>query len=144
VPAARARIVGRDPTPRLRDRHGGAVQITGTVPDVLPHLRAAGVLVLPLRSGGGTRLKVLEAMAAGVPVVSTPLGVEGLAVRDGEHVLIGRSAADLAELAARVLRDRALAVALSRAGRALVERTYDWAVVARPLIELHHRLAESP
>ena len=140
---ARARIVGRDPTPALRGRAGGAVEVTGTVADVLPHLREAGVLVVPLRSGGGTRLKILEALAAGVPVVSTPLGVEGLAVRDGEHVLLGRTSADLAALAHRVLDDRDLAHRLSRAGRNLVERTYDWGVVARPLIALHDRLRGS-
>lgn len=140
LPGARARIVGRDPTRQLRERAGGPVAVTGTVPDVLPHLRAAGVLVVPLRSGGGTRLKVLEALAAGLPVVSTPLGVEGLAVHDGEHVLVGRTSADLATLAERVLRDRALALRLSAAGRELVERAYDWRAVAAPLIELHDRL----
>ena len=140
VPEADAAIVGRDPTPALRGAAGPHVRVTGTVPDVLPHLRTARALVVPLRSGGGTRLKVLEALAAGVPVISTPLGVEGLDLRDGEHVLVGRSSADLAALAVRVIRDDALAARLSAAGRARVEAAYDWAVVARPLVDLHLRL----
>jgi glycosyltransferase involved in cell wall biosynthesis len=141
VAGAEALIIGRDPTAELRGCERPGVRVTGTVPDVLPHLQSARALVVPLRSGGGTRLKVLEALAAGVPVISTPLGVEGLDLRDGEHILVGRTSEDLADLALRVIADDALAARLSAAGRAQVERAYDWRVVARPLIDLHLRLA---
>lgn len=144
VPDASLTLVGRDPGPAVRRLTGPGVEVTGSVPEVLPHLRAARVLVVPLRSGSGTRLKVLEAMAAGVPVVSTPLGVAGIELRDGEHVLLAESAAGLAEQAVRVIRDDALAARLSAAGRELVEGRYDWSAVARPLIALHEELAGRP
>ncbi|MEA2396648.1 MAG: polysaccharide biosynthesis protein PslH [Thermoleophilaceae bacterium] len=141
LPGASLRLVGRDPAPELLARAGPGVEVTGAVPDVLPHLRWAGVTVLPIRAGGGSRLKALEALAAGVPVVATPFAVNGLGLRDGEHVLLGQRPGDLADQAARVLEDRALAERLSIAGRALVERRFDWPRVARPLVELHHELA---
>jgi glycosyltransferase involved in cell wall biosynthesis len=139
VPDAQLQLVGADPTEAMRAR---PVEVTGTVPDVLPYLRAARVMVVPLRSGGGTRLKILEALAAGVPVVSTPLGAEGLELRDGEHLLVGETRADLAALTVRVIEDDALANRLSTAGRAHVERTYDWTALARPLVDLHLRIHE--
>src|SRR5213075_3095503 len=82
-------IVGRDPTPevkRLGDLPG--IEVTGTVDDVRPYYYDALMAVIPLRVGGGSRLKILEAMAASVPVVSTRLGAEGLAVTDGENILL--------------------------------------------------------
>ena len=142
-PGATLELVGREPPASLARRPPDGVRVTGAVPDVLEHLHAARAVVIPLRSGSGTRLKVLEALAAGVPVISTPLGVQGLDVRHGEDVLIGETPAELAGLAARVAADDALARRLSRAGRALVEGRYDWGAVARPLIELHLRLQGS-
>ena len=88
APEARFTIVGRSPTPEvlaLRSQPG--VEVTGTVPDVRPYYREAVAVVVPLRVGGGTRLKILEAMAAGVPVVSTTLGAEGLEVDPGRDLL---------------------------------------------------------
>lgn len=141
LPEAGAVLIGRDPGPHLLSRRGPGIEVTGTVPDVLPHLRRARVVVVPLRAGGGTRLKVLEAMAAGVPVVSTRFGVSGLEVRDGEHVLLGETPAELADAAVRVCTDDALARSLSDAGRRLACSRYDWSIVARPLVEVHARLA---
>ena len=141
VPGATLRLVGREPGPELERLAGPTVTVVGEVPDPIAELRAARALVMPLRAGGGTRLKVLEALAAGTPVVSTPFGVAGLAVRDGEHVLIGETPEELSALAARVIADDALARSLSTRGRALVESSYDWSIVARPLVELHQELA---
>lgn len=147
LPAARSQgldasalVVGRDPPAELAARAARDIEVTGEVPDVLVHLRRAAALVLPIRAGGGSRLKILEAMAAGVPVVSTGLGVAGLDVRAGEHFLLGETSRDLAAQAVRVVRDRALADAISRSARTLVEHRYDWSVTARPLIDLHATL----
>jgi polysaccharide biosynthesis protein PslH len=134
------RIVGREPGPAVTRRAGPIVEVLGDVPEVLPHLRAARVLVVPLTAGSGTRLKILEAMAAGVPVVTTTVGVAGIAAVPGRDVLIGDSSADLAAQAARVLDDDDLARSLSTSARALVESRYDWRVVAEPMLELHAEL----
>jgi glycosyltransferase involved in cell wall biosynthesis len=140
IPAATLRLVGRNAPMRWADARAG-VEVAPDVDDVVPHLHAARVSIVPLRAGSGTRLKALEAMAAGVPVVSTALGVAGLEVRDGEHVLLAESPAELAEAASEVLRDASLGERLAEAGRALVESTYDWSLVSRPLVDLHRRLA---
>lgn len=120
---------------------GGAVTISADVPDPVSHLHRARVTVMPLRAGSGTRLKVLEAFAAGTPVVATPLAVAGLGLVDGQHVLLGSTAADLAAQAGRVIADDALAGRLSSEGRRLVEEKYDWSQTLAPLVDLHRRVA---
>lgn len=139
--SATLRLVGKSAIPEMAARAGQGVEIVGAVPEMLPELRRAAVTVMPIRAGGGTRLKVLEALAAGVPVVATPFAVHGLGLRDGEHALLAERPADLAAQALRVIEDRALAAELSRRGRAHVEAHFDWAAVAAPLVELHHDLA---
>jgi polysaccharide biosynthesis protein PslH len=130
-------IVGASPGPgvlALRELPG--VTVTGMVPDVRPYYREALAAVVPLRTGGGTRLKILEAMAAGVPVISTPLGAEGLEVTDGENVLLVDS--DDAEGWA----DRLMSLAespvrraqLTAAGLRLVQSRYDWEILGRKLL----------
>jgi len=130
VPDVTVGLVGRNPTDAVRALAGAGVAVSGAVDDVLPCLHHARALVVPLRAGSGTRLKILEAMAAGTPVVSTPLGAAGIDAVDGEHLLLGESAADLAAQAVRVLIDDDLAERLSKAARALVEQRYDWGVFA--------------
>jgi len=144
VPAARVVLVGREQErPHIKPLGElPGVELAGGVADVKPFLRRSRVTVIPLRTGSGTRLKVLEAMAAGVPVVSTPLGVAGLGLTAGREALLGETPAELAEAATRVIVDDTLAESLARAGRGLVERRYDWPIVAAPLIELHQRVAE--
>lgn len=130
-PTARLRIVGRDPSPRvvaLGDAATG-ITVTGAVPDVRPHLAAAGVVVVPLRVGGGTRLKVLEAMAMGKAVAATSLAVEGLDLVPGREVLVADTAADLAAAVLRLAADPAERRALGAAARARVVRDYRWATL---------------
>ena len=140
VPDAGVELVGRNPGEALRRRVGPGVDVVGAVPDVRPHLHGARVLAVPLRAGSGTRLKILEAMAAGVPVVSTPLGAAGIEARPGEELLIGEGPEELADHVAAVLEDDVLAERLSRNARAFVEARYDWSVLVPPLLALHQEL----
>ncbi|MBV8821882.1 MAG: glycosyltransferase [Ktedonobacteraceae bacterium] len=120
-------IVGRHPPAEVQKlaRLDG-VTVTGAVPDVRPYLAEAEIAIAPLRIGSGTRLKILEALAMHKAVVSTSIGCEGLAVESGKHLVIADSAHTLAREVLRLLRDQARRVALSNAGRALVETMYSW------------------
>lgn len=135
-------VVGRDPAPEVRalSRIPG-VEVTGTVDDVRPYYREAVAGIVPLRIGGGSRLKILEAMAAGVPVVSTRLGAEGLAVIHDRNILLadtpeGQRCAILS-LAEEPDRWQHFA----QAGRELVRSRYDWSAIGATLLETHARLA---
>jgi glycosyltransferase involved in cell wall biosynthesis len=142
VPSARVTLVGAMAPPELLALARPTVELTGGVETVLPYLRCARVTVMPVRAGGGSRIKVLEALAAGIPVVATSFAVSGIDVRHGVEALIAETPEDLAALAVRVIKDDDLAIALSRAGRRLVERRYGWPTVARPLVDLHLELGE--
>jgi glycosyltransferase involved in cell wall biosynthesis len=133
-------LVGRHPPAHLARQELPWLTVTGEVPEVDSILEAARVTVLPIRGGGGTRLKALGALAAGVPVVSTPFGVAGLGLVPDRHVLLGESSADLSEQAARILTDDRLAARLSQEGRREVERRFDWSAVTAPLASLYEDL----
>ena len=137
-PEVRLLVVGPAPPPEIVRRAAPDVIVTGEVPDVRPYLERAKVVVVPLRIGGGTRLKIVEALAMAKPVVSTSLGAEGLDVSDGEDILIADNAPAFADRVAGVLADNALATRLGSAGRRLVERSYDWNASARKLEALYH------
>jgi glycosyltransferase involved in cell wall biosynthesis len=108
----------------LRGRPG--IVLTGYVDDVRPWLARAQAVVVPLRAGGGTRLKILEAMAMARPVVSTTMGSEGLDVTDGEHLLVADSPDAFATAVIRLLERRDVAEQLANRGRRLVAERYDW------------------
>lgn len=112
-----------------------AVEAVGPVPDVAPFLQRASVMPVALDSGGGTRLKVLEAFAAGVPVVSTRKGVEGLEVNDGEHVILADSDSELVAGVSRVWRDGGLRAGLVERGAALVRSRYGPPAVERAVAD---------
>ena len=140
VPTLRFQIVGRDPTPAVRalaERPG--VEVVGAVPDDRPWIGGATVYVVPLRIGGGVRLKILQAMAMGVPVVSTTLGYEGIAATPGEHLLAADTPADFVAAVLRLLTDTALRQQLACQGRALVVARYDWRHLVPRLEELYER-----
>ncbi len=140
-PDATLYVVGQAPTrtvTALRARIG--IEVTGYVEDILPYFGGADVYIVPLRVGGGTRLKVLEAMAAGLPLVSTTLGAEGIALTPGQDAVLADSPSELAAQVSALLSDRARAAALGAAARAFVEQHYDWAKVVPPLLELLGRV----
>lgn len=132
-PEARLTLVGRGAPEEVQRLAGPHVVVTGQVADVRPYVAQAGVFVVPLRMGSGTRLKVLEALAMGRPVVSTALGCEGIDVRDGQHLLVAESPADFARAVLRLLDEPVLGRTLAARGRVLVERTYGWPAMARRL-----------
>ena len=129
-PAARLRIIGRDPLPAVRELAAlPGVEVTGGVDDVRPHLSEAHALAVPLETGGGSRLKILEAFAAGLPVVSTPVGCEGLEVSNGVHLTVARRE-EFADAVVGLLQNRSTAAARAAEARRLVVDRYDWKAVA--------------
>jgi sugar transferase (PEP-CTERM/EpsH1 system associated) len=142
VPDVRLSIVGRAPTPavlKLADDPG--VHVSGRVDDVRPYMREGAVYIVPLRIGGGTRLKIFEAMAMGKAVVSTGVGAEGLPVTDGEHVLLADEPAAFAGAVVDLIRDVDRRERLGAAARALVVSHYDWSAVAGSLEDALTRIA---
>lgn len=141
-PSVTLSIVGRTPTPavaRLSAESG--VTVTGRVDDVRPYIADAAVFVVPLRVGGGTRLKIFEAMAMGKAVVSTTVGAEGLPVHHGEHLLLADDPAAFAAAVVRLLRNADERHALEAAGRKLVVEQYDWSAAARHLEDALNQVA---
>jgi polysaccharide biosynthesis protein PslH len=121
-PKVRFIVAGRNPPARFVERFKSdpAIEFTGTVLDMCPYLAAATVVIVPLRLGGGTRIKILEACAAGKPVVSTILGAEGLGLEAGKHILLADDPAEFAHSVVTLLRDPALRDAIARSARAVV------------------------
>jgi glycosyltransferase involved in cell wall biosynthesis len=141
-PRLRFQVVGKAPHPRLlaaARRHAG-LEIVGAVPDMRPFLADATVYTVPMRMGSGVRLKVLEAMAAGVPVVSTTVGLEGIAATPDEHALLADEPAAFAAAIVRLLDDPAERARLAWHARALVEARYDWGQLAPTLLALYGTL----
>ena len=135
----RLKIIGRNPTAGIRAlAHGGEgrIEVTGTVEDVRPHVRECHVIVVPLRAGGGTRIKIFEAMAMGVPVVSTTIGAEGLPVTHGEDILLADDSVSFAEALKSVARDPVQAVAIAAQAREKVERDHSWASATKKFMNL--------
>jgi glycosyltransferase involved in cell wall biosynthesis len=135
VPHARLLLVGRDPAPAVRALADESVEVTGTVADVTPYLARSRVVLAPLRAGGGTRLKILEALGAGRPVVATSVGCEGLEDLVGRGVVVADTATGLAEAIAGLLVDPARASALGRSGHGAVTADHGWDAALAPLLQ---------
>lgn len=134
LPDATFAIVGADPPPAVAALSSRSILVTGQVPDVRPWLAEAQIVAVPLRSGGGTRLKILEAFAAGRPVVSTAIGAEGLDAVDGVHLLIADTPEAFAGAISRLAGDPALATELTTNARSLVEERYGWSTIVASLV----------
>jgi glycosyltransferase involved in cell wall biosynthesis len=126
APGARLDIVGDRPTARIRRGARKDVVVTGHVPDVTPYLDRAAVVVLPLRSGGGMRVKVLEALAAGKAIVASPLAVEGLDLIDGEEIVLAESDDQFCEATVRLLNDSEQRASVAARARAWARANFDW------------------
>lgn len=134
-PNARFQIVGRNPYPQVRRLATSSVEVTGKVPSVIDYLRSATVVVVPLRIGGGTRLKIFEAMAMGKAVVSTSIGAEGLNLTHGRDLIVADGAESFSAGIISVLRDQNLRKNYERAAAAVAVR-YDWSVIAQRFAEV--------
>jgi len=134
APEVQLYVVGKNPHPRLAPlRQVPGVTLTGWVEDVRPYIAAGAVYVVPLLTGGGTRLKVLEAMAMGKAIVSTTLGCEGIHAAPGVEVILADEAPAFAAAVLSLLHDATQRERVGTAARAFVERHFDWQVVTRPL-----------
>ena len=138
LPELRFVIVGRSPAPAVQAlAKQPGVAVTGTVDDVRPYYRRAIAEVVPLRVGSGTRLKILEAMAAGVPVISTRLGAEGLEVADGRDILLAETPTEMLAAIQTLAGSGERRQSMAAAGRELVRARYDWGILGAKLFEIH-------
>jgi sugar transferase (PEP-CTERM/EpsH1 system associated) len=136
-------LVGRNPIAQVQAlAELPGVEVTGQVPDVRPYFREAIAAIVPLRIGGGSRLKILEAMASGVPVVSTRLGAEGLTARDREQILLADTDDDLRCALLEVAGDEYLRRKLVASARSLVAAHYDWPVIGNTLLDIYRQLLQ--
>lgn len=137
VPEAHLMVTGRNEGLSIEDlRANPRIHLTGFLPDLRPTLDTAALCVVPLRAGGGTRLKVLEAWAAGLPVVSTTLGAAGLGACDGKQAVLADTPQAMADAVARLLQHPEQAQTLAHHARRLVEERYDWTVIVDGLSDL--------
>ena len=140
-PDARLVVVGPDPPDEARRLAGDDVELTGWVADVAPQFARAQVVAVPILSGGGTRLKVVDGLASGRPVVATPMGAEGIEAVDGEHLVLARDPDAFAAALTRLLGDPAEAARIGSGGRRLAVERYDWRIIGDRLGELLEGLA---
>ncbi len=142
-PQVELEIVGGNPVPAVRSLAGEGVRVLGRVERVPPYLEGAALMIVPLRIGGGTRLKIVEALAMGTPVVSTSIGAEGLGLQDGEQLAMRDGAQDFADSVLELLADPKHAGQLGRTGKHYVEKHYRWDVLADVLVDYWERIAFS-
>ena len=146
LPEVKLTIIGKNPPPdflKLAADESSGIVTTGFVPELDPYFAESAVTVVPVRAGGGMRVRILEAFARGAPVVTTTVGLEGIDACPGEVVLVADSPEDFARSVIRLLQDRQLQEKLSANGRRLVEEKYDWQVVLGALDRVYQGLAES-
>lgn len=141
LPEARFRIVGRNPLSRVQRLASSSVEVTGRVPSVVDHLRDAAVVVVPLRVGGGTRLKIYEAMAMGKAVVSTTIGAEGLEVQHGKNIILADDPKSFADAVLKLLRNVEFREGYERSA-ARQAAQYDWPSIGQRFAEVLEKVAK--
>ncbi|MCR4405869.1 MAG: glycosyltransferase family 4 protein [Anaerolineae bacterium] len=140
-PDAQFDVVGSRPPQEIMTLSGDetGINVTGYVPDPTPYLQRAALMVVPLRAGGGMRVKILNALAQGIPIVSTTIGYEGIAVTPGENILVGDTPAEFADAVVQLLDDGELAQRIARNGRRLAEEVYDYRRACVPIDNVYRR-----
>jgi glycosyltransferase involved in cell wall biosynthesis len=143
-PSARLCIVGRRPPAWLQRRasESARIEVHPDVDDVRPFLYRCGAMAVPLRIGGGSRLKILEALACGMPVVASSIGAEGLRLKAGEHFACASETLEMARVLIEWMRNPAPALVMAEAGRAVVESCYDWSALADKMESAWEELTE--
>lgn len=144
IPQATLTIVGKNPPAdflQLQERFPGFITVTGYVPDLTPYMEQAAVMVVAVRAGGGMRVRILEAFARGLPVVTTTIGLEGIDARPGEEVLVADTPQDFADSVVGLLKDEILQTNLAVKGRQLAEKSYDWQVILGKMDEIYQAIA---
>jgi polysaccharide biosynthesis protein PslH len=141
-PDAHCKIIGGRPPPTLLALAGPRVELTGFVPDLRPHLAAAAAVVVPLRLGGGTRLKIVEAMAMGKAIVSTTLGAEGIEAVRGRDLLVEDQPAAFADAVSHLLAEPGLAARIGKSARQVAVERYGWSEAAQALEKFYRNLME--
>jgi len=138
IPEVTLWVVGRNPTQRLRRlaESDPSIKVTGSVPDIRPYIAKGTLYIVPLLVGGGTRIKIYEAMAMGKPVLSTSIGAEGLPVNPERDIILADTNEDFARRAIALLRDAQSQTALGESARLLVETNYSWGVAGKKLNEV--------
>jgi glycosyltransferase involved in cell wall biosynthesis len=143
-PEAKLFIVGRNPSPEVKRLESKpAITVTGTVPDVSPYYKQAALTVVPLRSGSGTRLKIIESMAYGRVVVSTTIGAEGLEYQNGKSIFIYDEPEDMAEGIIRLMQNIKLREEIAISARKHAEQKYDSTVIADKLNAFYHHILKN-
>jgi sugar transferase (PEP-CTERM/EpsH1 system associated) len=144
LPDVRLKVVGRNPTPRVRElaRRHPRITVTGRVSDVRPYVAGAAACVVPLRIGGGTRLKIFEAMAMGKPVISTAIGAEGLPVGNGTELLIADDPDAFSQAVVRILTDGTLRQRVGQTARAAVCERFSWKAATAAFARVCERVAQ--
>jgi glycosyltransferase involved in cell wall biosynthesis len=141
-PEARLKIIGGQAPRSLEELTRPGIEFAGFVPDLRPHLAAAAAVVVPLRLGGGTRLKIVEAMAMGKPIVSTTLGAEGIEAVPGRDLLVEDQPAAFADAVNQLLADPHLVARLGQSARQLAVQRYAWSGAARALESFYREILD--
>jgi glycosyltransferase involved in cell wall biosynthesis len=145
-PDLRLKIIGRNPPASLQAlaSEDPTIEVTGTVPEVQPHVHACSVIAVPLLAGGGTRIKIFEAMAMGVPVVSTTIGAEGLPLVDQQDLLLANQPDEFASSLSRLLSDQDQRLALAHRARQRMETEFSWQAASGKFLQFCSQLLDRP
>ncbi|MFQ3549464.1 MAG: glycosyltransferase family 4 protein [Armatimonadota bacterium] len=141
IPESTLTIAGQNPVNEIiKLSEDKSVNVTGYVDDIRTIAENCGVFIVPLRSGSGVRVKILNALAMGLPVVSTSIGAEGIDIEDKKHILLANSNHEFADAVVKLLENKQFAKEIGDAGRKLVQEKYSWDIVGKKLIDLYNNL----